>query len=202
MIVKVCGINSQRALDMLQGIDLDMIGLNFYPSSKRFLTQKLNFSNFNPAVKKVGVFVNASKKEILALSGLHDLDYAQLHGDEDINFCQSISEKIKVIKVFRVNQTLETIDWNLYNFVSYNLFDKKDPNYGGSGEKFNWQILQNYSSSNPFLLSGGIGPDDAEEIQKINIDAFHGVDVNSRFETKPGTKDPYALQRFIKSLKS
>jgi len=202
MIVKVCGINNQMALDALTDLSIDMIGLNFYPPSKRYLSHALDFKAFPSDVTRVGVFVNESEEEILKLSRIHSLDFAQLHGDESLEFCKALSKEVAVIKVFRLSENIPQIDWEQYAFASYLLFDKNDPKYGGSGKKFNWDILQSYSGNIPFILSGGIGPEDAKIISELKHPLFQGVDINSKFESSPGTKDPKMVNEFLNSLKN
>ena len=81
------------------------------------------------------------------------------------------------------------------------LFDTKCDNAGGSGEQFDWSILDEYDGDIPFLLSGGIGPDDAEKVKAFHHPQFAGIDLNSRFETEPGVKDVEKLKKFISELK-
>ena len=82
------------------------------------------------------------------------------------------------------------------------MFDTKSEIHGGSGKKFNWSKLEEYTLDKPFFLSGGIGPDDSGEIEKISNSALYAVDINSRFETVPGIKDASLVKRFINELKS
>lgn len=81
--------------------------------------------------------------------------------------------------------------------VDYFLFDTKGPSVGGNGEKFDWSILDAYNGDTPFLLSGGIGPDDAERIKSFNHPKCIGIDLNSRFEIEPGIKDTVKLKTFL-----
>jgi phosphoribosylanthranilate isomerase len=72
---------------------------------------------------------------------------------------------------------------------------------GGSGEQFDWSLLDAYDGEQPFLLSGGIGPDDAERIKAFRHPKLAGIDLNSRFETAPGLKDVARLHNFLSQLK-
>ena len=85
--------------------------------------------------------------------------------------------------------------------ADYFLFDTKCDGKGGSGRQFDWQMLSNYKFDVPFILSGGIGPDDAVRIKALNHPQLLGVDVNSRFETEPAMKDAALVKRFIAELK-
>ncbi len=87
------------------------------------------------------------------------------------------------------------------NICSYYLFDTKTPQHGGSGRKFDWSVLEKYQGQTPFLLSGGIGPEDAEAILKLKLPLMAGVDINSRFETTPGMKNIKEVAAFIDALR-
>lgn len=204
MIIKVCGIKTIENINFLKDTEIDMVGLNFYPPGVRYISENTEPSIFDKLpkkIKRVGVFVNASKSFILEKVEKYHLDYAQLHGDESPEFCQSISSFIPTIKVFRIHQDF---DYNLpddYASVDYFLFDTHTKQFGGSGKKFDWDTLSLYTGSKPFLLSGGIGPEDVDAIKGIQNSNFKGIDINSKFENQPGIKDEKLLEPFIKSLK-
>jgi len=84
--------------------------------------------------------------------------------------------------------------------VQFLLFDTPGPGWGGTGKKFEWSLLEEGAVPEPFLMSGGIGPEDAGLIRQIRLENFRGVDVNSRFELSPGVKDIGKLETFIKEL--
>ena len=84
----------------------------------------------------------------------------------------------------------------------YFLFDTKTEKPGGSGKKFNWEKLKEYTLDKPFFLSGGIGPEDAGVIKAIENRGLFAVDLNSRFETVPGIKDPALVKTFIEEIKN
>ena len=84
--------------------------------------------------------------------------------------------------------------------VDYFLFDTKGKVVGGNGEKFDWAVLSSYQGETPFLLSGGIGPDDAEAVNSFHHPRCIGIDLNSRFEQAPTFKDITKLRKFIKQL--
>ena len=86
--------------------------------------------------------------------------------------------------------------------AEYFLFDTDTKNYGGSGIKFDWNILTHKSISRPFLLSGGIGYDDWEEILSLKAENFIGIDINSKFESEPGLKDATLIRKFINHLRN
>lgn len=203
MIIKVCGIKTVENVHFLSKANIDMVGLNFYKPSIRYLSNDIPPSRFDPfdaKVKRVGVFVNKSQECILTIGKKFKLDYAQLHGDEDPEFCELLSKHIPIIKVFRVDEHFDFSTIKDYNSADFFLFDTQTKNYGGSGKKFDWKKLNQYKGSQPFLLSGGIGPLDINEIMKIHHPQFAGIDINSKFESEPGVKDKNMVLSFLSDL--
>ena len=192
MKLKVCGMSNYENIKGLVGLRPDFIGFIFYKKSPRFngsLDQDL-IARIPISISKVGVFVNESLETIVKVVKKYGLDYAQLHGDEDLDFAKKLKEKgVKVIKVFRVMDTLPIAASKYLGVADYFLFDTATSSYGGSGRHFDWNILKNYNLEVPFLLSGGIDLSDIEKIKSLNIASMVGIDVNSRFELKPGLKD-------------
>ena len=204
MLVKVCGIANPEFIYHINDIPINLIGFIFYPASKRFIANKLSAKQINSVpehIKKVGVFVNEKKERILNIAKKYQLDFVQLHGDEDASFVNEISQKVRVIKAFRIHEAFnfEALT-NFENHCSYFLFDTKDQLYGGTGKKFNWDILHRYTGNTPFILSGGISPDDIESIKQIKHPKFLGIDINSGFELEPGEKNIQQIQLFLKQL--
>ena len=203
MLVKVCGLIDKSNVDEITSLDIDMIGLNFYPPSKRYIGNKKEniFENVSDRIDNVGVFVNEEKDKISALIDQYALKYVQLHGSETPKTCIELQEKVKVIKAFGINEG-DHIDDMVAEYLAcdFLLFDTKTPLHGGSGRKFSWTILESYTGDTPFILSGGIGPDDAAEILKINHSQLKGVDINSKFESSPGIKKIDKVSYFIKNL--
>lgn len=201
MIVKVCGLRTERNLAKVKD-SLDMIGLNFYMPSIRCVALEADAYNILPAsVKRVGVFVNESMDSILNKISEYGLDYVQLHGDESEEFGKEVAKHAQVIKVFRISSAEDLRDITDHNYAEYYLFDTYTEKYGGSGKQFDWNILNSYTGDIPFLLSGGIGPDDTDGISSINHPMFRGVDINSKFESKPAIKDMKMIDRFIEAVK-
>ena len=199
MIIKVCGIKESRNYQDISQLRLDMIGVNFYEPSARFIGKTLLEPKNQP---RAGVFVRASIEEILAAKEIHQLDYAQLHGDESAVFCSQVALHIPVIKVFRVDDSFDWGNIPLYKDCEYFLFDTKTAAFGGSGRQFDWDVLNEYQGAIPFLLSGGIGPKDVTQILEVNHPQFRGVDINSKFETAPGIKDVEMVRTFISELRN
>jgi len=206
MKIKVCGMRDSKNISGLLNLKPDFIGFIFYDKSKRFVTDfpqiEIPFST-----KKVGVFVNETIDKLLKKVVDYQLDCVQLHGNESLEYCQIlrhselVSESFEIIKVFSVDDDFDFSKTNVYQKVcDYFLFDTKGKNYGGNGVKFNWDLLKNYKGKTPFLISGGISKNDAEEIKKFNHPAFLGVDINSGFEIEPALKNINEIKEFKSAL--
>lgn len=178
----------------------DLMGFIFHPKSPRFVA---SLPKYMPKKqKRVGVFVNASLEQILAKAQKFSLEYIQLHGDEPPAFCSELKNRgLKVIRAQRIANADDIIRAESYNMADLMIFDTKTELYGGSGKKFNWQLLENYKGCVPFLLSGGIRSDTFEEIKAFFHPQFAGIDLNSGFEISPALKDVGKLNNFIEKIK-
>lgn len=178
----------------------DLMGFIFLPKSPRFVA---SLPEYMPKKqKRVGVFVNASLEQILAKAQKFSLEYIQLHGDEPPAFCSELKNRgLKVIRALRIANADDIIRAESYNMADLMIFDTKTELYGGSGKKFNWQLLENYKGCVPFLLSGGIRSDTFEEIKAFFHPQFAGIDLNSGFEISPALKDVGKLNNFIEKIK-
>jgi len=205
MIVKVCGMrdgNNIRALEML---DIDWLGFIFYPSSPRYVYRNGKPNDISSCTKtKAGVFVNAQPKEILREAAEYQLDYLQLHGDESPDDCRRLQEEgYRVIKAFSVSSGEDLRQTSAYElYVDFFLFDTKNDKYGGSGQRFDWSALEAYQGCVPFLLSGGIGHENMQDLLAFSHPLIAGVDLNSRFELSPALKDSDMIERFVGQLNS
>jgi phosphoribosylanthranilate isomerase len=208
MKLKVCGITQLEQLKQLDELRIDYAGLIFYDQSSRCVINKLESGDVKLlplSIKKVGVFVNAAEKYIMTQVENFGLDIVQLHGDETPGFCNHISDQVTVIKAFRITQTNEqNIDWKIKpyeEYCDYYLFDTNRKNaYGGTGEKFDWGILNKNKINKPFFLSGGIGLKDIEKLKTFEHPFFYTVDVNSKVEITDGIKDIESIKELVKGL--
>ena len=185
----------------------DYLGFIFYPKSKRFVgSEPLPeiLSIIPDLVKKVGVFVDETPKKVLEIVQNWSLDVVQLHGYETPEYCQQIQASgITVFKAFSVDEQLDFEKLDAYSRVcDCFLFDTKGQLPGGTGQKFNWQLLENYKADVPFFLSGGIDPDDLEAVLAFSHAQFFGIDINSGFEISPTLKDVEKVKTFIEELKT
>lgn len=190
--------------EAVEQLAVDWLGFIFYPPSKRYIGENPDERLFQTDKIKVGVFVDENAFEILALAKNLGFEWVQLHGKENPLTCRILKNQgLKIIKAFRVDDAFNFSKTRDYNKVSdLFLFDNKSSLPGGSGKKFNWEILGKYKGNTPFLLSGGIGQEDVDEIKKIDHPAFEGIDLNSGFEDEPGLKNIENLKIFIEGINS
>ncbi len=160
--------------------------------------------------RRVGVFVDDMPQNIITRVYNFGLDYVQLHGDEPRETCENLRRTldpdirpgIGIIKAISISKPEDLDRCEAYEgAVDMFLFDTRCTEVGGSGRQFDWSMLDRYRGDTPFLLSGGIGPEDAARLQAFHHPRCVGVDLNSRFETQPGIKDVALLQSFIKTLR-
>lgn len=197
-IIKVCGIQfDSRNEPVVQLEQIDWIGFIFFEGSARFTTQTLPTSNKG----RVGVFVNASIEEVKNCIEKHHLTHVQLHGNESVEMCESLKPFAKVMKAFGIKDAVDLKNLSPYEgAVDYFLLDTKTPLHGGSGQQFDWNVLDAYASETPFLLSGGIGPDDVQRLFAFQHEKCIGIDLNSRFELEHGIKNLSVLTDFLTDL--
>jgi len=204
MLIKICGLKYPENIQAVSALKPDFMGFIFYPKSPRY-AEPLDIKTLEalpPTIKKIGVFVNEDIENILTIAYKYKLDGLQLHGTELVDMCRKLKKLgYLVIKAFPIAEAYNFKVTKAYEGVcDYFLFDTKTDAYGGSGVKFNWQILKGYKGETPFLLSGGIAVDDAEAIRKIEHPLFAGIDLNSKFELKPGLKNISLLKEFISNF--
>jgi len=192
MKIKVCGLRDAENIKAVSALGPDYMGFIFYNKSARFVGNiAAEILDAIPAhINKTAVFVDENAKTISALIDKYNFDFVQLHGNETPAFCKSLRDQAVVIKAFGVNKNFDFSQLTKYkNKVDLFLFDTKTDLHGGSGKSFDWSILDKYDMEIPFLLSGGLGLDNLEEVKKMTHPQFYGVDLNSKFETSPGVKD-------------
>ena len=202
----------------ISALGVDMIGLIFYPPSPRYVQQFSSGAGIIPDYApdmgktplRVGVFVDDMPQNIVTRVYNYRLDYIQLHGNEPRETLENlratidpdIKPKIKIIKAISVSSAEDIKKYKEYvGAADLFLFDTKCKTVGGSGELFDWQVLQAYDGDVPFLLSGGIGSDDAERIQNFHHPKCIGIDLNSKFEIEPALKDVEKLKQFLVKVK-
>jgi len=202
-----------RAVD---GLDIDYIGFIFYPKSPRYVSPDAPDAKQTRAViracrkRTVGVFVNVPFDEILQTADNYRLDAIQLHGDEPDELIGKLkSQGFEVFRAKGIDSSIKSIAGSIKTFATdiknipdYHLFDTKSASYGGTGKRFDWQILANYQENIPFFLSGGIKPDSVEDLKALQHPMLVGIDLNSGFETAPAVKDVALLKAFIEAIRA
>jgi phosphoribosylanthranilate isomerase len=199
MIVKVCGLKLEHQIEKLDQVrSINWLGFIFYRGSKRFVK---SINGTVKSAKKVGVFVNEEVENIFTISEINQLDIIQLHGDESPELCMELKANFTIIKAFGIDEQFDFNQLTDYeNKVDYFLFDTKTKGYGGSGNVFNWSILEEYKLNVPFLLSGGISVESIDAIKNFRHKSFIGIDLNSGFENEPGNKNIELVKTFLKQL--
>lgn len=161
-------------------------------------------------VKRVGVFVDDMPQNIVTRAVNYELDIIQLHGSESVimidnlrsTLAPSIRKGIKFMKALSISTAEDILRYKEYEgHVDYFIFDTQTPLVGGSGNHFDWNMLDAYDGNTPFILSGGVGPDDAERVLSIRHPMFAGIDLNSQFETAPAVKNVDALKAFLAKIR-
>ena len=204
--IKVCGMKFRENIMDLVQLPIQYIGFIFYPPSPRYVGDDFNAEITNEIpdnVNKVGVFVDENLNTVLRKIEKYKLQFVQLHGYETPDYCIAIREKgCKIIKAFRAEPALLTCETANYRFAcDYYLFDTPSVIHGGSGEKFDWKMLQQQKLYHTYFLSGGIAPGDERTIKSIGLSGLYALDLNSRFETAPGIKNVQAIKDFVKNLR-
>lgn len=205
MKVKVCGMRDPENIRAVAALQPDFLGFIFYPKSLRLLESAKGFPFDLPAsICTTGVFVDEKPERILELVQLFQLKAVQLHGQESPEMCDRLRHSgltvLKALPVAGEDDLLRARDFD--GSVDYLVLDTKTIHHGGSGQKFDWQLIDKYKSTLPFLLGGGISSEDVTAIQLIHHPRLAGVDINSRFEDSPGNKNINLVREFINQLNS
>jgi phosphoribosylanthranilate isomerase len=203
--VKICGVNTTAAVDSAVSGGASFVGLMFYPPSPRYVTSHdaAKLAALVPAgIHKVGVFVDptdALLERVLAQVGI---DMVQLHGKETPERVETVKARTgrEVIKALAVASAADVAAARAYDGVAdWLLFDAK-PNTssalpGGNGTPFDWGLLQGTRWQKPWLLSGGLTPENVAAAAKATGARF--VDVSSGVEDAPGQKSPARIRAFL-----
>jgi len=206
MYIKVCGLKYEENIQAIADLKPDYLGFIFYKKSPRYVANELSpiqLSNLDVNLKKAGVFVNEDLETIKQICSVFNIETIQLHGSESPAFCKQLKDLgFTIIKAFGMHEDFDFEEVNPYTPIcDFFLFDTKSSVHGGSGNHFHWELLKKYHLSTPYFLSGGISLNDLEEIKKIKDDKLYAIDVNSRFELKPGFKDIQAIKSLIKKIR-
>lgn len=200
MIVKVCGMREAENIRAVEALGVDWMGFIFWEHSSRCVS--LRPACLPTRAKRVGVFVDAPLDVVCQHVEAFGLDVVQLHGSESPAFLhdlrKALTGTVLIVKAFSIATRDDLLQTSFYEgLADYFLFDTKAQLVGGNGRKFDWSVLAHYDGSTPFLLSGGIGPDDASRLSAFSHPRLAGIDLNSRFEAAPALKNVELLKQFL-----
>ena len=205
-IIKVCGMTDASNIRQVAETGVDWIGMIFWQPSSRCCHDPGMAQTIPEGIQRVGVFVDEEVETIVRRTEECGLNRVQLHGRETATSIRQLRQRLpQGVEIIKAISILTLDDMALAKayepLADYLLFDTKCETVGGSGRQFDWSILNHYQGQRPFLLSGGIGPDDARRLAAFSHPQLAGYDLNSRFETAPGIKNVEALQRFLAERK-
>jgi phosphoribosylanthranilate isomerase len=198
--VKICGITNLEDAEAAIDAGADLLGFNFYPESPRYIepekAQKI-ISKLPAFMDIVGLFVNATYDTIRQVMEQCSLNWLQLHGDEQPEFCHSLNSlHLSTIKAIRVRDYSDIKSAEQY-FTDAILLDAFDPEkYGGTGLRFDWNIIGHINKR--IFLAGGINPNNVVEAVKLGV---YGIDICSGVESSPGKKDHKKLKRLFENIR-
>jgi phosphoribosylanthranilate isomerase len=210
MRIKVCGMTLPEQVTALDEMGVDLAGFIFYPKSPRYIGNKISAEKMKQIkghIAKVGVFVNMPYDELMKTVEDYRLDMVQLHGDESPHFCEKVANYVTIVKAFRLSDN-DPLDWIVRPYHEGSdmyMFDTLGAGYGGTGKKFDWNILKKAMIDKLYLLSGGIEPGDEENLKEFIKEPvakkLFAIDINSKFEVSAGIKDMEKVKKFVKALK-
>lgn len=215
--LKICGMKHNTA--EVATLQPDYLGFIFYEKSPRNYDLS-DIPELRAGIKKVGVFVNAEPGCILEKVKQFNFDVIQLHGNESPQYCAELRNRCQIersrdplvetalseVEVWKVFSIKDQFDFSILEdyeaVVDKFLFDTKGKEKGGNGYTFDWSVLKDYNSKKPFILSGGIGLEElaaVNELQATDLPLI-AIDVNSKFEDKPGLKNIKDLRKLFSSF--
>ncbi|HOS85357.1 MAG TPA: phosphoribosylanthranilate isomerase [Bacteroidales bacterium] len=202
--IRVCGMRDPQNIQDIVQCNIDILGFIFYEQSQRFVGH-----DFSPQLlldcgkQTAGVFVNQSVEYVVQKQQTYGLDYLQIHGNESVEYCRQLYEitQAYIVKAFLIDEHFsDSILEEYAPYCHYFLFDTKTTMYGGSGQKFDWNILRTMNISKPFFLSGGITPQDTDILSRIQHPKLYCIDINSKFEIRPAYKNVEVVRYFVTSI--
>ena len=209
LIVKICGLSSEAALDVALEADADMVGFVFFPPSPRHVGYEIARAlgrRVRGRARKVALTVDADDAQLAAIVESLEPDMLQLHGKEPPPRVSAIKKRfgLPVMKAVAVESKGDLAAVAGYAAVAdWLLFDARAPREatrpGGLGKPFDWRLLQNIACGVPFMLSGGLDPGNIGEA--LRITHAPGVDVSSGVERAPGEKDPDKIRAFVRAAR-
>jgi phosphoribosylanthranilate isomerase len=204
--VKICGLTSLEDARFVSGALAHYVGFIFYEDSPRHITPAKAGAiiNWVEGPECVGVFVDQPLDDVNMISRQTGIDYVQLHGSENPSYCELVEKPI--IKVIHITESTDADELAdrikpYLDVVDYLLFDTKvDGKWGGTGQVFDWSLLDEVSHQVPYFLSGGLNPDNIQQACK-EVHPY-AVDVASGLESEPGVKDFNKVEAFMETMRN
>lgn len=210
VLAKICGLTEADGLDAAVEHGADFVGFVFYPASPRFIAPAAaaELADALPdEVTKVGLFVDPTNAELEAVLSEFRLDLLQLHGGESPERVDEIRLEfgLPVIKALGIATAADVKAAFAYeDHADWLMFDAKptpeDTRPGGLGRSFAWHLLQDWRGETPWILAGGLTPENVAHA--VEVSGAGAVDVSSGVESAPGAKDPARIAAFLKAAKN
>ncbi len=201
LLVKVCGMTSEQDVALCEGLGADYLGFIFHPSSPRNVDVKFAGSIRTSSAKKVGVFVKQGSAEVIEIMDNGALDFAQLHGGQNEEFCKAVGKE-RVIKVLwpQRYESVKEFQSDINRFAPYCAFMLFDAGNcgGGHGRSLPFEVFKDVVIPVPWLLAGGLSAENLDEA--LMTAKPNGVDLNSGVESEPGKKDRIKLEAAFKAI--
>ena len=202
--VKICGITNWTDARRAVEAGAQFLGFNFYRPSPRYIqpaAARRIIRRLPEGVATVGVFVNETEANMLAIARRLGLDYLQLHGDELPEQVARLKREIPVIKAVRVRDSFRPKQLDSFSRTTVILLDGFDASrHGGTGKTFNWNLARGSNGSRRIFLAGGLTPENVADA--IRVTHPYAVDVCSGVEARPGRKDPARMVALMWAVKA
>jgi phosphoribosylanthranilate isomerase len=209
LFTKICGLTDETAVHTAVKHQADMVGFVFYPPSPRNVSAEqaeILLRDVPSGIDRVGLFVDPETDFLDQILAKARLDLLQLHGDETPERCRAIGVYfgLPIIKAIKVSSKADIKAAKDYeDTVDWLMFDARPPQDGalpgGNGVAFDWTLLKGVEFKRPWLLAGGLTPDNLS--QAVKQSGATAVDVSSGVEASPGKKDPAKIEAFLAAAK-
>lgn len=198
--IKVCGMTRREDVEVAVALGVNALGFILAKSPRRVSLQKVAelTEGLPPFVSTVAVVMNPTKDELIDVVAGGLFSHIQFHGQEDPRMLTGLP--VKTVKAFGIagREDLEQVE--AYGMADCFLFDARVGSAsGGTGQSFDWSLLKGFVGDKPFILAGGLGPENVAEA--IRASRPVAVDLNSRIESEPGKKDPGRMRQAVQRIR-
>lgn len=198
--VKICGITRPQDAVAAARAGADAVGLQFFERSVRYVTPDQAAEirrHIPPFVSVVGVFANAPREHILRVAERVGLDYVQIHGNENPDFSRDFP--LRTIHTVRVGGREDLNDLDRYPANALLLDSKVGNELGGTGQSFDWSLLNGVTTSLPLIVAGGLRPDNVAAA--VRATSPQAVDVCTGVESEPAIKSYAKMELFVRNAR-